>query len=72
MKENKTKYAFFNGKIIPIEDANISIRTCVIHYGTGIFEGINPVVNCLPANWRMSEGDFPKTPTRSPFEGFAN
>ena len=45
MKENKTKYAFFNGKIVPIEDANISVRTCVIHYGTGIFEGIRSYWN---------------------------
>ena len=45
MNELKTKYAFFNGKIVPIEDANISIRTCIIHYGTGIFEGIRAYWN---------------------------
>lgn len=45
MAEKKTKYAFFNGKIVPIEDANISIRTCVIHYGIGVFEGIRSYWN---------------------------
>lgn len=36
----ETKYAFFNGKIIDIEKANINIRTIVLHYGIGLFEGI--------------------------------
>jgi branched-chain amino acid aminotransferase len=35
-----TKWAFLDGKIIPIDKANLSIRTCLLHYGTGIFEGI--------------------------------
>ncbi|MFC2145036.1 branched-chain amino acid transaminase [Actinomycetota bacterium] len=38
--EEQTKYAFFNGKIIDIDDANINIRTIVLHYGIGLFEGI--------------------------------
>ena len=33
-------YAFFNGKIVPIEDAKISVRTHALNYGTGCFEGI--------------------------------
>jgi len=37
---DKTRYAFFNGKIIDIGDANINIRTIVLHYGIGFFEGI--------------------------------
>jgi len=45
MDTSKTKYAFFNGKIISIEDAKISIRTCLIHYGIGIFEGIRAYWN---------------------------
>ncbi len=45
MKENNTKYAFFNRKIVPIEEANINIRSCVIHYGIGIFEGIRSYWN---------------------------
>jgi len=42
---DNTKYAFFNGKIVNIENANISIRTCLVHYGTGIFEGIRAYWN---------------------------
>jgi len=34
------KYAFFKGKIIPIGEAKIDIRTHALQYGTGIFEGI--------------------------------
>jgi branched-chain amino acid aminotransferase len=43
--DQKTKYAFFNSNIVRIEDANISIKSCVIHYGTGIFEGIRSYWN---------------------------
>ena len=32
--------AFFRGKIVPLEDANISITTHALHYGTAVFEGI--------------------------------
>ncbi|MBO9540946.1 branched-chain amino acid transaminase [bacterium] len=32
--------AFFKGKIVPIEEANISILTHAFNYGTGCFEGI--------------------------------
>ena len=40
-----TKWAFFNGKIIPINEANINIRTAAFQYGTGIFEGIRAYWN---------------------------
>lgn len=33
-------YAFFDGKIVPIEDAKVSVRTHALNYGTGCFEGI--------------------------------
>ncbi|MFA5014933.1 MAG: branched-chain amino acid transaminase [Actinomycetota bacterium] len=33
-------FAFFEGKIIPIEQARVDIRTNALQYGTGIFEGI--------------------------------
>jgi len=39
------KYAFFEGKIIPIEDARIDIRTNTLQYGTGVFEGIRSYWN---------------------------
>ncbi len=34
------KHAFFRGKIVPIEHAQISIMTHAFNYGTGCFEGI--------------------------------
>ena len=34
------KYAFFEGKIVPVEEAKISIMTHGFNYGTGCFEGI--------------------------------
>lgn len=33
-------YAFFSGKIVPIEDAKVSIMTNALQYGTGVFGGI--------------------------------
>jgi branched-chain amino acid aminotransferase len=35
-----TRFAFFRGQFVPIEDANVSIRTHALNYGTGCFEGI--------------------------------
>jgi branched-chain amino acid aminotransferase len=34
------KYAYFKGKIVPFEDAKISIMTHAFNYGTGVFEGV--------------------------------
>ena len=34
------KHVFFEGKIIPFEDAKISVATHALHYGTGVFGGI--------------------------------
>lgn len=34
------KYAFFKGKIVPFEEAKISVMTHALNYGTGVFEGI--------------------------------
>jgi branched-chain amino acid aminotransferase len=34
------RYAFFQGEIVPIEDAQISIMTHALHYGTGCFGGL--------------------------------
>ena len=42
---NETKFAFFNGKIVPIEQANINVRSIILHYGIGIFEGIRAYWN---------------------------
>jgi len=37
---NNPKYAFLEGKIVPIDKAKIDIRTNALQYGTAIFEGI--------------------------------
>jgi branched-chain amino acid aminotransferase len=34
------KFAFFNGQIVPIEQAKVSVMTNALNYGTGCFEGI--------------------------------
>lgn len=39
------KYAFFEGKIVPIEQAKIDIRTNSLQYGTAVFEGIRSYWN---------------------------
>jgi len=39
------KYAFFEGKFVPIEEAKISIMTHAFNYGTGCFEGIRAYWN---------------------------
>jgi len=39
------KYAYFKGKIVPFEQATISIMTHAFNYGTGVFEGIRAYWN---------------------------
>jgi len=34
------RFAFFGGEFVPIEQAQVSIRTHAFNYGTGCFEGI--------------------------------
>jgi len=34
------KHVFFEGKIVPFEDAKVSVATHALHYGTGVFGGI--------------------------------
>jgi len=34
------KYVFFEGKIVPFEDAKVSVATHALHYGTGVFGGL--------------------------------
>jgi len=41
----RNRYAFFEGDIVPIEEARISIMTSAVHYGTGVFEGIRAYWN---------------------------
>lgn len=37
---DSTKFAFFEGRIVPIEDAKVSVMTHALHYGTACFGGI--------------------------------
>jgi branched-chain amino acid aminotransferase len=39
------QYAYFKGKIVPIDEAKISIMTHAFNYGTGAFEGIRAYWN---------------------------
>ncbi len=34
------KYAYFQGKYVPLEEAKVSVMTHALNYGTGVFEGI--------------------------------
>jgi branched-chain amino acid aminotransferase len=38
-------YAYFEGNIVPIEDAKVNIMTHAFNYGTGVFEGIRAYWN---------------------------
>lgn len=40
MQVNYLPYAYFEGKIVPIEQATVSIATHALQYGTGVFAGI--------------------------------
>ncbi len=45
------QYAFFKGRIVPIQDAKVSIMTHGLNYGTGCFEGSR-------AYWNADEGQL--------------
>ena len=45
------KFAFFEGAIVPVEQAKVSVRTHALNYGTGCFEGIR-------AYWNEDEGEM--------------
>jgi len=45
MKTNSFPYAFFQGKVVKIEDAKVSIMTNALQYGTAIFGGIRGYYN---------------------------
>ncbi len=38
-------YAFFQGKIVPIEEAKVSVMTHAFNYGTGVFGGVRAYWN---------------------------
>lgn len=39
------KFAFFEGKIVPIDEAKVSVMTTTLHYGTGCFGGLRAYWN---------------------------
>ena len=41
--------AFFRGDFVPVAEANVSIMTHALHYGTAVFEGIR-------GNWNEEQG----------------
>ncbi|NJO19601.1 MAG: branched-chain amino acid transaminase [Spirulinaceae cyanobacterium RM2_2_10] len=48
---NFLPFAYFEQQFVPFEDANISIATHALHYGTGAFGGLRGIPN--PANNRQ-------------------
>lgn len=40
MKFSYSKFVWFDGRIVTLEKANVSVTTHAIHYGTSIFEGM--------------------------------
>lgn len=42
---DKPQYAYFKGKIVPIEDAKVSVMTHALNYGTGAFGGLRAYWN---------------------------
>jgi branched-chain amino acid aminotransferase len=45
------EFAFFEGEIVPIEQAKVSVMTHALNYGTGCFEGIR-------AYWNSDDGEL--------------
>lgn len=39
-QQGKPQFAFFNGRIVPIEEAKVSVMTHGLNYGTGVFGGM--------------------------------
>jgi len=58
-----TKYAFFEGRIVPIDEAKVSIMTHAFNYGTGCFEGIR-------AYWNDTEEQLYAFKLREHYERF--
>ncbi len=53
--------AFFEGKVVPLEDAKISVVTHGFNYGTGVFEGIR-------GNWNPETGELSLFRVREHYE----
>jgi len=59
----ESRFAFFKGRIVPIGEAKISVRTHGLNYGTGCFEGIR-------GYWNEDEGQMLVFKLREHFERF--
>ena len=46
---NQKLRAFFQGAVVPMDEAKVSVTTHALHYGTAVFEGIR-------GNWNEEEG----------------
>lgn len=57
------EYAFFDGKIVPISEAKVSVMTHALHYGTGVFAGMR-------AYWNADEEQLFIFRARDHFERF--
>lgn len=40
MSASQTRFAYFDGRILPIEEAKVSVMTHALHYGTAVFGGM--------------------------------
>mgnify|MGYP001187147835 CR=1 FL=1 len=47
---DQSKFIWFNGKIVPWGNAQIHVMSHVLHYGSGVFEGMYPEFNECPEN----------------------
>ncbi len=59
----QTRYAFFDGKFVPIEQAKVDVRTHALNYGSGCFEGIR-------GYWNEEEGQMLVFKLHEHFERF--
>ncbi len=46
---NQRPHAFFQGAVVPMDEAKVSVTTHALHYGTAVFEGIR-------GNWNEEKG----------------
>ena len=46
---NQKLHAFFQGAVVPMDEAKVSVMTHALHYGTAVFEGIR-------GNWNEEQG----------------
>src|SRR5256712_10086988 len=56
---NSGEHIWFNGKLVPADEAKVSVMAQALHYGTSVFEGIRayatpkgPAIFCLPQHVR--------------------